>query len=169
MIKYTDTQVVFEEIPDEITLGINISNCTHNCPGCHSPYLREDIGIELDFKTIDELLKQNCGITCLLFLGEGNDAESLKELISYVKERYPDLKVGLYSGRKEVNEDFYWDNLDYLKIGPYIEERGPLNSPTTHQRLYKKVDDSIRTFEVVNGVVHPHWTDITDRFWNEKA
>ena len=44
MLKYVDTKVVFQEIPDEITLAINISNCPCHCPGCHSSYLAEDIG-----------------------------------------------------------------------------------------------------------------------------
>ena len=39
------------------------------------------------------------------------------------------------------------DNFDYVKIGPYMEEFGPLNKETTNQRLYKitkpdnKIDD----------------------------
>ena len=161
MIKYTSAEIVFAEIPDEISLALNISNCTHNCPGCHSPELRNDIGTELDFKAVDELLSRNSGITCLLFLGEGNDEKSLKELISYVKEKYPDLKVGLYSGRQTIDDSFYWVKLDYLKIGPYIAELGPLNSPTTNQRLFKR-DGTIK---------NPNfsWIDITDRFRRDKA
>ena len=161
MLKFTEAQVVFEEIPDEITLGVNISNCTHNCPGCHSPYLRENIGELLDFKAVDELIEKNSGITCFLFLGEGNDLGSLIELIDYIKRKYPKLKVGVYSGRKAVAEDYYWKNLDYLKIGPYIESLGPLNSPTTNQRLWKHD----RT------IVNPNftWIDITNRFWTKKV
>ena len=44
MLKYVNTGVVFQEIPDEVTLAINISNCPCRCPGCHSHYLWEDIG-----------------------------------------------------------------------------------------------------------------------------
>ena len=47
MIKYKETQVTFSEVPDEISLCINISNCPHRCKGCHSPYLQEDVGYEL--------------------------------------------------------------------------------------------------------------------------
>ena len=160
MIKYTTSQVVFEEIPDEITLAVNISNCTHNCVGCHSPELRKDIGSLRNFKAVDELLAKNSGVTCFLLLGEGNDAESLKELISYIKEKYPELKVGLYSGREKVNENFYWDKLDYLKIGPYIKELGPLNSPTTNQILWKHD----------RAIVNPNfsWINITDKFWKKE-
>ena len=30
MLKYVDSKVVFAEIPDEITLAINISNCPYS-------------------------------------------------------------------------------------------------------------------------------------------
>ena len=47
MIKYVNTEVVFQEIPDETTLAINISGCPCHCPGCHSSYLWEDVGTPL--------------------------------------------------------------------------------------------------------------------------
>ena len=49
MIKYVPqmTSVVIEEIPDRVTLAVDISNCQGNCVGCHSPFLKEDIGEEL--------------------------------------------------------------------------------------------------------------------------
>ena len=39
MLKYVNCGIVFQEIPDEVTLSINISNCPCHCPGCHSNYL----------------------------------------------------------------------------------------------------------------------------------
>ena len=44
MLKYVDAKVVFAEVPDEVTLAINISNCPCQCKGCHSSYLAQDIG-----------------------------------------------------------------------------------------------------------------------------
>ena len=46
MLKYVPqmTSVVLEEIPDRVTLAVDISNCPGHCEGCHSPFLREDIG-----------------------------------------------------------------------------------------------------------------------------
>jgi anaerobic ribonucleoside-triphosphate reductase activating protein len=46
------------------------------------------------------------------------------------------MKVAIYSGREEV-EDEMWQMFDYIKIGPYIEERGPLENPNTNQKLFK--------------------------------
>lgn len=148
MIKYIsqDVMVVFSEIPDEITLALNISNCQNNCIGCHTSYLRENIGDELTEEVLHNLIEQNSGISCICFMGEGNDTQALKNLALYICREFPDLKVALYSGREAVEDELY-DIFDYVKIGPYKKEYGPLNEKTTNQRLYK------------NRV------DITNKFW----
>lgn len=150
MIKYSDSFVVFEEIPDKVSLALNITNCANNCPGCHSHELALDMGSELAENTIDRLINENAGANCFLFMGEGRDYKRLLELAMYIKEKYPYMAVGVYSGRDEV-EDEYYKVFDYVKVGPYKEDLGPLNKRTTNQRLYKMVD----------GVK----TDITERFW----
>lgn len=168
MIRFTETEIVFSEIPDEITLAINISNCQNNCIGCHSSYLKKNIGEELTEDVLRGLLEKNSGITCVCFMGEGNDEPALQNLILYVEKEYPKLKIGLYSGRKEVLDDFYWANLDYLKIGPYIDEFGPLNKKTTNQRLYKRTDGFVTAVknELSGGTRYrSQWKDITEKFW----
>ena len=128
--------ITFAEIPDEICLSFNISNCQNNCIGCHSPELRQDIGTELSSELLTDLISKNNGITCVLFLGEGKDRKTLISLAETVKKA--GLKVALYSGRlTEEIEDCLWDTFDYLKTGPYIEEFGPLNKETTNQKLFK--------------------------------
>lgn len=159
MVKYVkeDTSVVFEEIPDEITLAINISNCQNNCVGCHSPYLRKDIGDELTYDVIDELLKENDGVTCVAFMGEGNDSDGLLSLARYVRDE-KHLKVALYSGRDVLNPNIFY-NFDYVKTGPYMAEFGPLNKKTTNQRLYKVERESDYSIEIKN---------ITEKFWKNE-
>ena len=44
MLKYYNYDIVFQEIPDEVTLAVNLTNCPHRCIGCHSPHLRHNIG-----------------------------------------------------------------------------------------------------------------------------
>lgn len=170
MVKYIkeETTVVFSEIPDEITLAVNISNCPHHCKGCHSPYLRKDIGEELNFKAIDSLIEKNDGITCFCFMGEGNDPKSLKEAILYIKEKHPNLKIGLYSGSEKIDDDFYWNNLNYLKIGPYDELSGPLNKETTNQRMYYG-GQYFSWYCIVDGIVRKGWKDITSKFWKKNT
>jgi len=150
MVKYipNDVSVVFAEIPDEITLAINISNCPGSCPGCHSPYLQTDTGEELTAEILGCLISKNTGITCVSFMGEGKDKETLLSLAQYVREM--GLKTALYSGRLEVPDD-YNAYFDYIKIGPYIAEKGPLNKTTTNQALYQIIDGER--------------LDITFKFW----
>ena len=157
MIKYIpqDTQVVFAEVPDEICLGLNLSLCPHHCPGCHSPYLRKDIGEELTPETLDELIEKNSGITCVLFLGGDGDKEELKKLAEYVSVK--GLKCAWYSGETDIDMwEFGWF-FDYIKVGPYVESLGPLNNPHTNQRLYK----ICRLYNQVKIML----TDITNKFW----
>jgi anaerobic ribonucleoside-triphosphate reductase activating protein len=149
MIKYVPemTSVVMEEIPDRVSLAVDISNCRGNCIGCHSPFLKKDIGQELTPEVIDRLVADNFGVNCFLFLGEGRDPEALLDLASHVRSK--GLLAAVYSGREEV-EEIFWDYFDYIKLGPYRPECGPLNSPTTNQRLYRRTEEG-------------KWEDITYR------
>ena len=152
MIKYVpeDTSIVFSEIPDEIAMALNISQCPRSCVGCHSPYLQADTGEELTAEILGCLIKENHGITCVSFMGEGRDKETLLSLAQTVRKDYG-LKTALYSGRSEVPED-YDAYFDYIKVGPYIEACGPLNKTTTNQVLYQILPDGTRL-------------DITFKFW----
>ena len=57
MLKYVDTKVTFAEVPNEISLCINISNCPCKCPNCHSSYLAEDIGTALSEDQLLSLMR----------------------------------------------------------------------------------------------------------------
>ena len=151
MIKYVPslTDIVLEEIPDRVSLAVEISNCRGNCIGCHSPFLKKDLGDELTAEAVEKLLKTNFGVNCFLFLGEGNDPEALKAIAYYLRSSHPELELALYSGRESV-EDELFEIFDFVKVGPYIKEFGPLNEKTTNQRLYY------------------HRADITSSFWRKK-
>lgn len=165
MIKYVPelTSVVLEEIPDRVSLAVEISNCRGNCPGCHSPFLKEDIGAELTPARIEALVQDNFGVNCFLFLGEGQDVETLCSLAAHV--RALGLAPAVYSGRSEVDEAI-WAAFDYVKVGPYRQELGPLNRPTTNQRLYR----ALAPDEAFAGPLTEHagrrFADITARFWH---
>ena len=155
MLKYSNTGVVFQEIPDEVTLAINISNCPCRCPGCHSRYLWEDIGLPLDTAAIDDFVGQyGKDITCIAFMGGDGDPKGVNLLAQYIHEEYPQYHVAWYSGRIRVPSVVNRRDFDYIKIGPYIQHLGPLKSPTTNQRLYRQTETG--DFE-----------DITARFWKK--
>ena len=156
MLKYVNTGVVFQEIPDEVTLAVNISGCPCRCPGCHSQYLWEDIGLPLNTEALDDFMERfGNDITCISFMGGDADPKGVNMLAQYIHETYPQFKVAWYSGRLRLPVSVKKTDFDYIKIGPYIRHLGPLNSPTTNQRLYRQTADG-------------EFEDITYRFWRRQ-
>lgn len=142
MLKYCETGIVFREFPDEVTLAINLSNCPHRCRGCHSTHLQTDCGEELTDAELERLVsKYGKSITCVGFMGGDGDVGTLVHLFRYVKEVHPDIKVGWYSGNENMDVGLYgmYRYLDYIKVGHYDPDKGPLDSTTTNQKLYKKI------------------------------
>lgn len=156
MIKYTNAEVVFQEIPDEITLAINLSNCPIHCPGCHSKELWQDIGTELTFEELSKLIDSNSGVSCICFMGGDAEPDTVVVLAELVKAKYPNLKVGWYSGQSVFPHNDL-EAFDYIKIGPYVEEKGGLDNPNSNQKLYSK-DMFI---EEISGKLVSGWLDIT--------
>ena len=155
MLKYVDTLVGFAEIPDEITLAINISNCPCHCEECHSPYLAKDIGKPLDLQHLTDLIDTNKGITCVCIMGGDANPSEVDDIAQDIKEYYPELKVGWYSGRDYISKDINLENFNYIKYGHYDENKGPLNSKTTNQVMLE--------IDVVGNKVFKK--DITSKFW----
>ena len=141
MLKFANHDVVFQEVPDQITLAINISNCPNHCPGCHSKYLWKDVGDELNKNALERLISKNEGITCVCFMGGDQAPTEVSQLASFVKQKYPKLKVGWYSGKEEISPAIDIRSFDYVKTGRYDEKCGPLSSPTTNQRMVKRLAD----------------------------
>ena len=147
MLKVASFDIVFQEIPGEVTLALNLSNCPCHCPGCHSQHLAQDIGEPLNEELMDGLIaRYGSMITCVAFMGGDAEPEEVAKWAAYVKEH--DLKTAWYSGRTSYPRNPRV--LDYLKLGPYIEALGGLKSPDTNQRFYKREDDN--------------WIDVTSVF-----
>ena len=153
MLKVASFDVVFQEIPGEVTLALNLSNCPCHCPGCHSPHLAEDIGEELTESLMNGFLdRYGSMITCVCFMGGDAEPEEVVRWAEYIKGiggQESGIKTAWYSGR--MNMPSVTGPFDYIKIGPYTESLGGLKSPTTNQRIYKRVGDE--------------WQDITAAFW----
>ena len=151
MLIYVNTMVTFSVVPDDISLCIEISNCHCHCMNCHSSYLAEDIGVELTLDKIYKLIDNNEGITCICFMGGDSSPKEIDMFARLIKDLY-DIKVAWYSGKQELSKDINLSNFNYVKLGPYIEELGPLNSKTTNQRMYKVVynhyDDGTSGYEL---------------------
>lgn len=71
---------------------------------------------------------------CILVTSGDQDKE---ELIRYCKYAHSiGLRTCLYTSASNIDRDLE-EVLDYCKVGPYIEECGGLDKPTTNQRLYR--------------------------------
>lgn len=151
-MKYYNYQITTSEIPDEITLCINLTNCPIHCADCHSKFLWEDVGVELTKEELYRILNENLGISCICFMGGDRNIWKVRDMIFAVRDQYQDLKIAWYSGQDELHPVMMCE-LDYYKYGSYKKELGGLDSSTTNQRLYK----------VNRGTGQAE--DITSKFW----
>ena len=161
MVKVASYDVVFQEIPGEVTLALNLSNCPCHCPGCHSPHLAEDIGEPLTEELMNGLISRyGSMITCVAFMGGDSEPDEVAKWAEYIHQlpiSKLQLKTAWYSGRTSFPREPRipsQPSFDYVKLGPYVEALGGLKSPTTNQRLYKRVRDE--------------WQDITSTFWQKR-
>ena len=142
MLECYSYDIVCQEIPDEISLAVNISCCPNRCPGCHSPWLWEEAGEEMTEDMLTSLISgYSAAITCFCFMGGDAEPSEVERISRWIKSRWPHIKTAWYSGRAELPDGFDVKVLDYLKLGPYIEELGGLKSPDTNQVLYKVSPD----------------------------
>lgn len=140
MLKYYNYDIVFQEYPDEVTLAINLTLCPNRCVGCHSAFLREDIGEELTNERVTALIDSYDGtITCVGIQGGDNDPEAVLSLCQYIRAHYKGrIRTGWYSGRTwQPSPQQLAASLNYIKLGPYLPKYGPLSSPDTNQRFYR--------------------------------
>lgn len=135
MLKFYNFDIVFQEIPDETTLAVNITGCPFRCEGCHSPHLREDIGEPLTEEALLTLSTRYAGVTCIALMGGDADPCAVAALAAYVRNGLK-LKSAWYSGAEAIPENIDRTAFDYIKVGPYRAEYGSLKDPGTNQRLY---------------------------------
>lgn len=134
-LKYIGYSIVFQEVPNEISLVLNISNCPYRCKGCHSKFLWEDEGIPV-MESLPVLLREyEDRITTVCFMGGDQNMDELAELLRIVHRA--GYKTCLYTGADEIQKfDSILLLLDFLKIGHYEDTLGGLDSETTNQRFY---------------------------------
>lgn len=143
MLKCCSYDIVCQEIPDEITLAVNISGCPNRCPGCHSPWLWEDEGEWLTEEMLSMLMdRYSSAVTCFCFMGGDADPVEVERLARWIRNTYPHIKTAWYSGKESLPGGFDVTVLDFLKLGPYKQELGALKSATTNQALYRVMTDS---------------------------
>ncbi len=141
MLRYADYDIVFQEVPDETTLALNLSGCPHRCKGCHSPQLWEEIGEELTPAALDRLLAVYPYVTCVGLMGGDADLEGVLQMAHYIRSK--GLRVAWYTGLSLLPDGWNIGAFDFIKVGPYIEALGGLKSKRTNQRFYAVLDHAL--------------------------
>ena len=122
-----------------LRLTVFTQGCDIKCPGCHNPE-SHDIkgGQEL---SIEDILSNLTPITTGITISGGEPTmqwAAVKELCAATS-----LPVMIYSGRDPVQFFARYsipDNVDYIKIGPYLKEFRSLTKQygSRNQRIYSK-------------------------------
>ncbi len=141
-LKYLGYSVVCQEVPDEISIAINISDCPYRCRGCHSKFLWEYDG-EILLAGLQEIISKYKGlVTCVCFMGGDQNGFELIEACKIAKSN--NLKTCLYTGDDNIESvNKYLSFLDYVKIGHYEESLGGLNSANTNQRFFANANGGL--------------------------
>lgn len=134
-MKYHQFDVVFQEVPNEISLCFSMSGCKLDCINCNWKGFTD---IEKDIDLTEEIFrsmlsKYACCATCVLFMGGEWDKDNLIKYLMIARSEYG-LLTCLYTGLEEIDKDIK-KQLDYVKLGPYKEELGALDKKTTNQRF----------------------------------
>ena len=103
MLRYTDYDIVFREIPDETTLAVNLAGCPNRCPGCHSPQLQEPIGEPLTEEVVERLLvRYGAAVTCFCLMGGDAEPHEAARLALFARRLRPALRTRGYSGLRQT-------------------------------------------------------------------
>jgi anaerobic ribonucleoside-triphosphate reductase activating protein len=97
-------------------------------------------------------------------MGGDSDPIEISDLAAFIKLRYPNLKVGWYSGNKEISPLIKTDWFDYIKVGPYIKELGGLDNPNTNQKFYAK-GKYLHKMDANSEMFY----DVTYKFWKHES
>lgn len=153
-MKYLGCEVSLQEVPGEISVIFPISGCPHRCPGCHSSELWPDRGQDLTLDVLQhELSRYGELVTCVCFFGGEWEEENLITFLNFSQGL--GYKTCLYTGAESISDKLK-NNLNYLKLGPWIEVLGGLALPTTNQ-VFMNLDNGKclnSLFQHTQGVNH---------------
>ncbi|MDR1646078.1 MAG: anaerobic ribonucleoside-triphosphate reductase activating protein [Tannerellaceae bacterium] len=148
MLRFHNYDIVFQEVPGEVTLAVNLTNCPNRCVGCHSPHLQHDAGEILDEGVLATWLgNYGDAITCLCFMGGDAEPCEVERLAAFIRKKSNRIKTAWYSGKATLPPEVSMLKFDYIKLGAYRQHLGGLNAPTTNQRFFriedgKMIDDT---------------------------
>lgn len=145
------THISLTELPDHISLVYMVPGCGNKCKGCHTPELQDKHNGEVfsleEFESHLKKYKNKC--TACVFLG-GEWFPDFSEFLKIAKEY--NMVTCLYTGKEIIDGGILY-YLDYVKYGPWKEEKGGLDNPNTNQRFIE-----VATGKIINNKFHRRTT-----------
>ncbi|ULJ62950.1 anaerobic ribonucleoside-triphosphate reductase activating protein [Wielerella bovis] len=134
---FTQEQIVWQEVPNEVSLAFLISGCPLRCAGCHSAdSWKANHGkiLSVDYLRTRLQMYRNL-LTCVLFLGGEWQPETLLALLNVARDEFG-LKTCLYTGlERDELSPILLPKLTFLKTGRWVAALGGLDNPNTNQRF----------------------------------
>ncbi|ULJ65790.1 anaerobic ribonucleoside-triphosphate reductase activating protein [Wielerella bovis] len=134
---FTQEQIVWQEVPNEVSLAFLISGCPLRCAGCHSAdSWKANRGEILSVDYLRTRLKMYRNLlTCVLFLGGEWQPETLLALLNVARDEFG-LKTCLYTGlERDELPPILLPKLTFLKTGRWVAALGGLDNLNTNQRF----------------------------------
>lgn len=142
MFNTLSPQILFQEVPDEVSLGFTVTGCSLMCKGCHSTDTwSRYAGAPLSKDLFITYLKQYADfVSCVIFFGGEWQQGKLIEMLD-IAHTFK-LKTCLYTGLVQVPQEIR-KRLTFLKTGPWIKELGGLHKITTNQKFIEVSSDNL--------------------------
>ncbi|WP_228517517.1 anaerobic ribonucleoside-triphosphate reductase activating protein [Aliidiomarina indica] len=145
-MRFSEEQIVWQEVPGQTSLAYTITGCNIGCKGCHSthtwPIGSGELLSERYFRT--RLDAYDGLITCVLFLGGEWHQAGLIKLLKIAREKR--LKTCLYTGLERVPATLL-NYLDYVKLGPWMASRGGLAERGTNQTFINVITGDVENYK----------------------
>jgi len=139
-------QVLFQEVPDEVSLAFTVTGCPLKCRGCHSKDTwNPRVGTPLSDSVFTHYLNQYGDfVTCILFFGGEWNAPALQNKLLLAQQS--GFKTCLYTGLDTVPPALK-KYLSFLKTGKWVEQKGGLQNLNTNQRFLDLASNNLLNYK----------------------
>lgn len=131
----------FIEVPDHISINIYVQGCKNNCKNCQNPELQSfEGGKIINGSDIASILLSKPMADWICWLG--GDAIYQPDAFLHFNKLFKSFnkRICLYTGSYFNDIKNLLDNVDIVIDGPWIEKLGSIDTETTNQKVYFKIN-----------------------------
>jgi len=132
----------FIDYPDVTSMIVFMTGCDIKCKGCQNPKLQDpEYGVDVDLDSIVHYYENKPMCKAVVFSG-GDPLYQFEDLLkACIELKGKGAKICIYTGECFNNvPKILFNHIDLLITEPYVEQLGPLSSPTTNQKCWDIID-----------------------------